>query len=435
MSPGERKRRSMSIFSTNGKTGWVVAENTGPHYKENLPDVNNPQEVKELMLCVVQSIMEVPGRTIFESQEKNVHEKKRSTKKAALAVLRQMGYAGENELKVKVLDELEKYLWGYYVLDELINNPDVSDIRVLKFNYIRYKKFGVRYDYGKHFIDENDYLQFVNLLAVRNKKSLSDLNAVTYFTDTSNEKFILRFNICTGLISSDKIPVLTIRKISREKYTMEGLMEKGMFDGKMAAYLMEKAGTASGILFTGKGASGKTTLMNTMLEYIHANESALVIQENDELFISSVKNAEGENVPARDIAFLHTVSNSGDGKVEYSLSELTRNGLRMDLDYYIIGEIKGDEAEGFSMASYTGHKCWATVHGMNSYEGINKLADYIKQATGYEFDDCLRKLIGMEIVIFMKEFKVCEITEIYGYDEEAKNLARKVVFRDGVWRC
>lgn len=425
----------MSIFSTSSKSGWVAAESTEAHYKEHLPDINNPQEIKELMICVVKNVMEVLGRTFFEGEEKDIGEKKRSTKKAALSVLKQMGYAGENELKVRVLEELEKYLWGYYVLDELVNNPDVSDIRVLGFNYIRYKKFGVRYDYDKHFIDENDYLQFVNLLAVRNKKSLSDCNAVTYFTDMSNDKFILRFNICTGFISSGKVPVLTIRKISREKYTLEGLMQKGMFDERMAGYLMDKARNASGILFTGKGASGKTTLMNTMLEYIHENESALVIQENDELFISSVKNYKGESVPARDIAFLHTVSNNGDGKVEYSLSELTRNGLRMDLDYYIIGEIKGDEAEGFSMASYTGHKCWATVHGMNSYEGINKLADYIKQATGYEFDDCLRKLIGMEIVIYMKEFKVCEITEIYGYDETEKNLARKIIFRDGVWLC
>ncbi len=425
----------MSIFGTNSKSGWVVAENTEQHYKAPLLDVNNPQEVKSLMLCVVKNVMEILGRTFFEGEEKDAGEKKRSTKKAALSVLKQMGYGGENQIKVKVLEELEKYLWGYYVLDELVNNPDVSDIRVLGFNYIRYKKSGLRYDYGKHFIDENDYLQFVSLLAVRNKKSLSDLNAVTYFTDTSNDKFILRFNICTGFISSGKVPILTIRKISREKYTLEGLMEKGMFDERMAAFLMDKARNASGILFTGKGASGKTTLMNTMLEYIHENESALVIQENDELFISSVNNYNGEAVPARDIAFLHTVSNSGDGKVEYSLPELTRNGLRMDLDYFIIGEIKGDEAEGFSMASYTGHKCWATVHGMNSYEGINKLADYIKQATGYGFDDCLRKLIGMETVIYMKEFKICEITEIYGYDEAEKNLARKVIFRDGVWLC
>lgn len=425
----------MAIFNTNGKSGWVAAESGEQRYKSGASDRTSAQDIKELMFLVVKNVMEVSGRGIFEAEEKDAAERKRSVKKAALSVLKQMGYGGENELKARVLEELEKYLWGYYVLDELVNNQDVSDIRVLGFNYIRYKKFGVRYQYEKHFIDENDYLQFVSLLAVRNKKSLSDCNAVTYFTDTSNPKFILRFNICTGLITSDKVPILTIRKISRDKYTLEGLMKKGMFDARTAEYLMEKAGNATGILFTGKGASGKTTLMNTMLEYIHENESALVIQENDELFINTVINENGESVPARDVAFLHTIGGSGDNKVEYLLPELTRNGLRMDLDYYIIGEIKGDEAEGFTMASYTGHKCWATVHGMNAYEGVNKLADYMKQATGYAFEDCLRKLIGMEVVIFMKEFRVCEITEIYGFDEEEKMLLKRIVFRDGVWMC
>jgi pilus assembly protein CpaF len=210
-------------------------------------------------------------------------------------------------------------------------------------------------------------------------------------------------------------------------------MNKGMLDKRMVDYLKEKARNSMGILFTGKGASGKTTLLNTMLEHISRDESALVIQESDELFISSEINEKGELIPSRDIAFLHTVSYSGEGRILYTLPELTRNGLRMDLDYFIIGEIKGDEAEGFSMASYTGHKCWATVHGMNSFEGINKLADYIKQATGYEFEDCLKKLIGMEVIIFMKEFKVCEITEVHGYDAQQKDLAKKVIYQNGRW--
>lgn len=422
----------MPLFSTHARGNYEVAESVEQRYNTEKIDVKNPQEIKQLMLTIVRGIMDSSGKF---SDTEEVDEKKRMMKKAALSMLRQMGYVGDNQLKVRVIEEMERYLWGYYVLDELVNDPDISDIRVLNWNYIRYKKHGKRFNGKKYFIDENDYIQFVNLLAVRNKKSLSDINAITYFTDTTNPRFILRFNICTALVSSTKIPILTIRKISKEKYSLNDLIERGMLNMELAQYLMEKARCASGILFTGKGASGKTTLMNTMLEYIAKEESAVVIQESDELFISMVEDGNGNQIPSRDIAFLHTITYGGEGKIEYSMTELTCNGLRMDLDYYIIGEIKGDEAEGFSMASYTGHKCWATVHGMNSYEGINKLADYIKQATGYSFDDCLRKLIGMEVVIFMKEFRVCEITEIEGYDEKEKDLSKKVVFRDGIWLC
>lgn len=422
----------MALFNSHGR-GNMIAENATEYYCASMSEIENDKEIKRLMLSIVKNAVESSNKSLLEQDDKNNEEKRRQVKKAVLGALRQMGYGENTRLKVQIMEEADKYLWGYYVLDELVNDVDVSDIRVLGWNYIRYKKFGKRFRYSGGFIDENDYLQYVNLLAVRNKKSLNDANAICYFTDHTNEKFILRFNICTSFVSSNKVPILTIRKIPKKKYSLEDLMNKGMLDQRMADYLVEKARCASGILFTGKGASGKTTLLNTLLEYIDENESAVVIQESDELFISRKSDEEQNQIPARDIAFLHTVSFSGEGRIEYSMPELTRNGLRMDLDYFIIGEIKGDEAEGFSMASYTGHKCWATVHGMNSHEGINKLADYVKQSTGYGFDDCLKKLIGMEVVVFMKEFRVCEITEISGYDEMTKDLKKKTVFQNGRW--
>ena len=42
--------------------------------------------------------------------------------------------------------------------------------------------------------------------------------------------------------------------------------------------------TSKGILFTGKGASGKTTLMNALIAEIPHDESIMICQENSELF-------------------------------------------------------------------------------------------------------------------------------------------------------
>lgn len=77
-----------------------------------------------------------------------------------------------------------------------------------------------------------------------------------------------------------------------------------------------------------------------------------------------------------DIMFQHIVINRGEGKIQYELKDLARNALLLDLDYFIIGEIKGDEAVHFLTAAYTGHQCWASVHGISSTEAIDKLADY-----------------------------------------------------------
>lgn len=417
----------MGIFNMT-RPAEVIREAASYEAGSKRPD---RQELKRLMLSVMDYMNVQNMGNLLMGEHGSSAEVREKMRQAVSFKLERMQQNDEHLARL-VYEELVRYLLGYYVLDDLVNDREVSDIRVLDWNYIRYKKKGKRKKADITFIDKEDYLQFISLLAVRHKKSLNDLNAITYFTDQrSNAHFILRINICTTYVCSQDTPILTIRKIPKDKYTINELIRKGMLDRRLADYLIDKAQNSQGMIFTGKGASGKTTLLNTLLEHIDEGQSGVVIQENDELFISEKRDETGNYYPARDIAFLHTVSLTGEGRIEYSLEELTRNGLRMDLDYFVIGEIKGNEAGGFSMASYTGHKCWATVHGMNSYEGINKLADYIKQATGYSFSDCLKKLIGIEVVVFMRNFKVEEITEICGFDEEKGDLIKKVVYKEG----
>ena len=216
----------------------------------------------------------------------------------------------------------------------------------------------------------------------------------------------------TNFVTSTGLPYLHIRKIPKDKYTMNKLVELGMMNEDTKVYLIKQAKESTGILFTGKGASGKTTLMNAMIEEIPHDKSVLVIQENEELF----------TVGHPEIMFQHIVTSRGEGKIEYSLSDLARNGLLVDLDYFIIGEIKGGEAIYFLNAAYTGHRWWASVHGVNSTEAMDKLADYIKYESDYSKEDALRMLRGIKIVVFMEDVKVAEISKVVGWDDASKNL-------------
>ena len=156
--------------------------------------------------------------------------------------------------------------------------------------------------------------------------------------------------------------------------------------------------------------AGKSTLMNAMLDKIPFDNSAAVIQEADELF---------SNIHP-DIMFEHIVASQGEGKINYDLKKIGTNGLLTDLDYYVIGEIKGDEAESFMNAVYTGHKCWTSSHGQSSTEGMNKLVDYIVRATRYDRHEVIKMLSAMKVVIFMKQYKIQEISEIRGIDENGE---------------
>ena len=128
-----------------------------------------------------------------------------------------------------------------------------------------------------------------------------------------------------------------------------------------------------------------------------------------------------------DIMFQHIVTNRGEGKIQYELKDLARNALLLDLDYFIIGEIKGDEAVHFLTAAYTGHQCWASVHGISSTEAIDKLADYAMHASSYSKAELMKMLRTMEVIVFMEDFKVKEISEVVRFDESTKTLVYKRV--------
>ena len=181
--------------------------------------------------------------------------------------------------------------------------------------------------------------------------------------------------------------------VSLLKYTLQTLEDAGMFghrtgDGKEKQKrsqqtiskqflsdstkeseamdrLLHEMISSRGILFTGKGASGKTTLMNAKLAEIPHDESVMICQENSELF--------DEDHP--DLLAAHVLVNGGDSKVSYTLGDLTRAALLMDLDRVIVGEVKeGSEAAGLSKASMTGHTSFSCNISSNKGCGACRFA-------------------------------------------------------------
>lgn len=328
----------------------------------------------------------------------------------------------DEELREKIFKSFASFIWSYDILDEIIDQPDntdkwISDIKVYDWDKIRIKENGKRKGCNLQFRNEKHFLKFVEHVAIKNKVSISDQNAAQNFVDKeSAESAILRFNITTGFINSSGKPVLHIRKIPKQKPTEEELIKTGFFDKKTADYLKKRAVEGGGFLFSGRGGSGKTTAMNYLIDTLPDDVSGLVIQENEELF---------SNHP--DMAFEHTVENRGEGKIEYNLGDLARNGLLTDIDYFIIGEIKGAEALYLLNAVYTGAKGWASVHGASAEEAMKKLVDYIKYNSDYTQEAALQMLVHLDTIVFMERYSVKEIVEVEGYDPIAKNLIYKKV--------
>ena len=309
-----------------------------------------------------------------------------------------------------VLNRLRSAALGFYVLDDLINDKKISDIKITGPDKIRVKVQGQRCTSNLRFIDYEDYRRFLDGILSRYGRDPEE--QIHVFTDKfTNDKYILRNNITLEEINSD-YPTYHIRKVPKEKYTIDELINLGVMDRTVANYLIWAARNAKGMVFTGKGSSGKTTMMNTLLEETPSNASGLVIQESEELF----------TLTKPELTFEHITG-------KYDLKELAKNGLLTDIDYFIIGEVKGDEAMYFINACDTGNKGWCSVHSPSSRDAIDKLADYVMYASKYDKEQALYMLKELQVIVFMKNFKVAEISEVVGWDPERKTLKYDTIFK------
>lgn len=303
----------------------------------------------------------------------------------------------------RMYEIFSKFIWGYDVIEPLLADEDISDINILSYDNIRIKKKGRRSGCDIKFRTNDSYLRFIEHVAVRNKKSLSEIDSLQNFVDqNSNNMFRLRFNISTDTVTSVGHPYISVRKIPKFKYGFSRLVDEGMLTNAMVRYIKRRVVDGHGIIISGKGGAGKTILMNEVLDSIPHNVRVDVIQDNEELF--------SEKHP--DMMFHRTVEPQGEGKVIYDLPELGRNCLLEDLDAIVVGEIKGKEAKHLAYMSYTGHQSFCTTHSKGAKDAYYKIADYATDGTEEMLKIYLPKLVSLDTSIYLKDFKVVEVVEL-----------------------
>lgn len=325
-----------------------------------------------------------------------------------------------------VREQFIRFRWGYYIIDPLIEDLDISDIKIYGYNKITVKKPHKRLKTDIQFLDKREYRDFVSLIAIKNGMGQSNNNAIIKFTDTDTSKdFRLRFDVLTKYVTSGKESIIHIRKTPKVKRDFADLATRKMFPPGVEKYIKEHVADGDGMLVTGKNGSGKTTLLNAIIDEIDEQKAVMVIEDNQELFSDK----------REEIMFTHSVETKAEGKITYSLSDLAEEGLLCDIDVMFVGEIKNDSAKGLMKAAYVGVQCFTTSHGQSAIDGYYKLADYVKQATTYDLDDCLRFLVGFKTLIFMKDYRVRQIVENRGWDEDTKKPIFKLVYDefDGGW--
>lgn len=333
-------------------------------------------------------------------------------------------FGSDKAESVILLDLFQECIFGYYVLTPLIKATDVSDIKVLDWNKITCKANGVRYLTNISFFSESDYENWFDRIMRIHHLPMRDEKCLQFCTDVKGvDDYFLRIDIQLKKVTSTQKYNIHIRKVPKEKYSWDYLKNANMLDDEIIQYFADRVASGYSFILAGKGGSGKTAVLNRLIDLIPLSESAIVAQESDELYSELNPHMQFEHT-------LHFENINGE-KIIVTLEDILELALLQDIDNIIVGEVKGGEAlYVFTTAASTGARFMLSLHSNNAKGAVRRLIQCAKFVSDYSIETLEEMLSSVPVaIVHFKGFCVNEILEVEGWDEEAQHLNYHEVYK------
>ena len=338
--------------------------------------------------------------------------------------------------KTRLVQELEFEILGLGPLEPLLTDPTISDILANRYDQVYIERRGRLEKTQVRFQDNNHLLKIINKIVANVGRRIDEANPMVdaRLPDGS------RVNAIIPPLALDG-PMLSIRRFSVSRPSLEDLIEKGSLTAEIGEVLIALAAAKLNILISGGTGSGKTTMLNILSGFIPAKERIITIEDSAELQLQQ-----------EHVCRLETRPPNVEGKGEITQRELVRNCLRMRPDRVIVGEVRGAEVLDMLQAMNTGHEgSMTTVHAntsrdalvrletMISLSGINIMEKAMRQMISSSIDvivqlvrhsDGVRRMLALSEVTGMESGTITMqdvfVYERLGVDEEGRVLGRFV---------
>lgn len=312
--------------------------------------------------------------------------------------------------KIRISRELFNSFRRLDILQDLLEDEEVTEIMVNGTEHIFYEKGGRLYRSDRRFISEERLGDVIQQIAGEANRYVNEASPITdaRLADGSRVNVVLKPVAVNG-------PILTIRKFPPDAITMDQLVRMGSLTRDAAEFIRKLVGAKYNIFVSGGTGAGKTTFLNAMSDYIPKDERIITIEDNAELQIQGVENlvrleARGANL-------------EGEGAV--TIRDLIRAALRMRPDRIIVGEVRGEETvDMISSAMLNGHSgSMSTGHANNPADMLHRLETMMMMGIDLPLAAIQRQIASaLDVIIHLgrlrdKSRRVMRIEEITGYEE------------------
>jgi len=295
------------------------------------------------------------------------------------------------------------------ILQDLADDAEVSEIMVNGKDHIFIERKGIIERVPLRFESRERLEHVIQRLAAKVGREMNDLNPIVdaRLSDGS------RINAINSNIAING-PVLSIRKFSENRLTMEELISHGDITRDAADFVTSLVVSGYNIFVSGGTSSGKTTFLNVLSDYIPKNERIIVIEDSAELALRGHEN----------LVRLEAKNANAQGKGGITIKDLIKASLRQRPDRIIVGEVRSGEVVDMIAAMSTGHDGSLSTGHANSPRGmLGRLETLYLSASSFPIE-AIRSQIAEAIDIFVHlartsdgKRRVIEITELAGYEE------------------
>lgn len=309
----------------------------------------------------------------------------------------------KEELRNRIYNSIKKL----DILQELLENPDITEIMVNGKDNIFYEKSGYIEKWNKHFDSEQKLADIAQRIAAMSNRMVNEACPIV---DTRLEDGS-RVNIVLPPVAMDG-PVITIRKFYDKPLTIDRLIELGSITEEAAHFLEKLVKSRYNIFISGGTGSGKTTFLNVLSDYIPDDERVITIEDSVELQLHNIKN----------LVRLEARMANSEGNNAVAIRDLIKSSLRMRPDRIVVGEVRGAEALDMLQAMNTGHDgSLSTGHSNSPKDMLTRLETMVLMGMNMPIDAIRTQIASaIDIIVHLarqrdKSRKVVQIAEVGDY--------------------
>ena len=303
---------------------------------------------------------------------------------------------------------------GMDVLQELVDNPDITEIMVNGCDNIFIEKNGRISRYPEKFVDVNKLEDVIQQIVSKVNRVVNETSPIVDFRLVDGS----RVNVVLPPVSLSG-PVVTIRKFPESPMTMEKLIEIGSLTKDAASFLEKLVKAGYNIFISGGTGSGKTTFLNALSDYIPKDERIITIEDAAELQIRNIQN----------LVRLEVRNANVEGKNAVTIRDLLKSSLRIRPDRIILGEIRDAAACELLNIMNTGHDgSLCTGHANSSKDMLSRMETLVLSGMDIPVMAIRNQIASaLDIIIHLgrirdKTRKVLEIAEIVGMEGDRIKL-------------